>query len=268
MSAKPVNSQANLNSPTVINSWESLQSYITALVNSLINEFRDHALVIGDLITDVADLETRVDTAEADIDAAELRLDALEGADYVNTIEGASGAFTLDETSGIELDGHDIQLRQGSASQFGAVKVDNSTITASGGVISAVASTPSLSNSSNTLGADVALNNTANYFDGPSLSLGTGTWVVITNLLVIDTGATARIDGKLWDGTNVFDSRSAYSSNTARGVPLPLAAIITLAGTTTIKASARDVDATTGKILFNQTGNSKDSRIIAFKVAP
>ena len=54
----------------------------------------------------------------------------------VTTIAGNSGAFTLNGTSGLTNTVNDIKLSQASSSQFGAVKVDNSTITASAGVIS------------------------------------------------------------------------------------------------------------------------------------
>lgn len=54
----------------------------------------------------------------------------------VTTIAGNSGAFTLNSTSGITNTINDIKLSQGSSSQFGAVKVDGTTITASSGVVS------------------------------------------------------------------------------------------------------------------------------------
>src|SRR5438045_523816 len=46
---KQVNKSPNLASPTLINSWENLQNYLTALVLSIINELRDHALAIWEL---------------------------------------------------------------------------------------------------------------------------------------------------------------------------------------------------------------------------
>lgn len=57
-------------------------------------------------------------------------------APVVQTIAGNSGAFTLNATTGITNATNDIQLEQASASQFGAVKVDNTTIGAAAGVIS------------------------------------------------------------------------------------------------------------------------------------
>lgn len=56
---------------------------------------------------------------------------------YVRTIAGNSSDFTLNAASGITNTVNDIQLSQGSSSQFGAVKVDGTSITAAAGVITA-----------------------------------------------------------------------------------------------------------------------------------
>jgi hypothetical protein len=117
------------------------------------------------------------------------------------------------------------------------------------------------------LGADVLLNNTANYFDGPSIAQGTvGTWWVSGTVSVFDTAGACIIDAKLWDGTTVI--ASAYGS-------APLANVggaISLSGWITnpagnLKISVRDQTAATGKILFNSSGNSRDSTISAFRIA-
>lgn len=117
------------------------------------------------------------------------------------------------------------------------------------------------------LGSNVLLNNIANYFDGPSIAQGsTGTWFVTGTVTVIDTGATAAIYAKLWDGTTVIASGAGYSNNLARGVAVTLSGIIT-APAGNLRISCRDPDAATGAILFNQTGNSKDSHITAVRIA-
>lgn len=57
---------------------------------------------------------------------------------------------------------------------------------------------------SNSLGADVPLNNTANYFDGPSVAQGTsGTWFASGTVTCKDT-AGASFFAKLWDGASVL----------------------------------------------------------------
>jgi len=73
------------------------------------------------------------------------------GGGGVSSIAGNTGAFTLNATSGITNSTNDIICSQGSSSQFGCVKVDNSTITAASGVISAapITATPSTQTGTN-----------------------------------------------------------------------------------------------------------------------
>lgn len=117
------------------------------------------------------------------------------------------------------------------------------------------------------LGSDVALNNIANYFDGPSVAQGTtGTWFVIANVTCSDTAGTANFFAKLWDGTTVIDSGNALGPGANLRVNITLAGIITSpAGD--LKISVRAPDGTTGKIEFNRTGTSKDATITAFRIA-
>lgn len=61
---------------------------------------------------------------------------SIASAGSVASIGGNTGAFTLNSTSGITNSTNDIILQQASASQFGAVKVDNATVQAVGGVLS------------------------------------------------------------------------------------------------------------------------------------
>lgn len=211
-----------------------------------------------------SDLATTSDTVASQGDSITALQSALAGLSYVSSIAGNTGAFTLNNTSGLENSGNTLQLRQGSPSQFGAVKVDNVTLQAVAGVISTL--NPILTSSSAALGADVALSNTGLYFDGPSVSLAAGVWFVTATVTVLDTGTTAAIYAKLWNGTTVYASASGYSGNVARGTPITLSAIVSIGSTQTIKVSCRDVDASTGKILFNQSGNSKDSHITALRI--
>lgn len=190
---------------------------------------------------------------------------------YVTTIAGNSSAFTLNGTSGLTITSsiNDIKLSQASSSQFGAVKVDGTTITVSSGVISG-ASVVSPSQITASTSADVALNNTANYFDGPSVAQGSsGTWLA-TGTVTVNAASPAEnlIDVKLWDGTTVAASGSvtltAGSPNAFQSVSL-CGIFTSPAGN--IRMSARDVTTALGKIAFNASGNSKDSTITAFRVA-
>jgi hypothetical protein len=117
------------------------------------------------------------------------------------------------------------------------------------------------------LGADVALNNTANYFDGPSVAQGsTGTWFVSGTVTIADTTASVNtVMAKLWDGTTVLSS-GVVTLFGAGATTIALSGIITSpAGN--LRISARDASQTTGKIAFNNSGNSKDSAISAIRIA-
>lgn len=118
----------------------------------------------------------------------------------------------------------------------------------------------------NSLGADVALNNTANYFDGPSVAQGTsGTWFASGNVTLTDPVTGAFMYCKLWDGTTVIDSGSVHLTVAQTRVVSLSGFIASPAGN--LRISCRDISATTGKILFNDTGNSKDSTITAIRIA-
>lgn len=117
----------------------------------------------------------------------------------------------------------------------------------------------------NSLGSDVLLNNTANYFDGPSVAQGSvGTFFASGTVTIFDS-ATATISAKLWDGTTVIASTQTVILNTETVQPISLSG--TLAGPAgNLRISVRDLTNTSGKILFNQSGNSKDSTITVFRI--
>ena len=116
------------------------------------------------------------------------------------------------------------------------------------------------------LGADVALNNTANYFDGPSVAQGTvGTWCVSGSVTLADSAGAANYNVKLWDGTTVI--ASARMQQTVGNVPITihLSGVITSpAGN--LRISVKDETSTSGSIRFNVSGNSKDSTITAIRI--
>lgn len=120
---------------------------------------------------------------------------------------------------------------------------------------------------SNILGGDVALNNVSNYFDGPSVSQGTsGTWFASGTVTLEDTVSIGpQFSVKLWDGTNTIASAVQSSSGANVPVSITLSGFITNPGAN-IRISVKDASATTGKILFNQSGNSKDSSLFAFRI--
>lgn len=125
----------------------------------------------------------------------------------------------------------------------------------------------SLSKITASLGADVLLNNVANYFDGPSVAQGTsGTWFVSGVVTVVDTAVAYVIDVKLWDGTTIIASAATSAENGGFFTTVTLSGVIT-SPVGNLRISVKDISATTGKILFNQSGNSKDSTLTAVRIA-
>jgi len=118
---------------------------------------------------------------------------------------------------------------------------------------------------SNSLSGDVSLNNTANYFDGPSVAQGTsGKWYV-SGTVTLNDASTAVFYAKLWDGTTVIASGLAVSLSTQTLATISLSGVITSpAGN--LRISVRDTTTTAGLIKFNTTGNSKDSTITAVQI--
>ncbi len=113
---------------------------------------------------------------------------------------------------------------------------------------------------------DILLNNTANYFDGPSIAQGsTGTWWVSGTVTITDTSA-ANIICKLWDGTTVIASSGSVTVGASGIVAVSLSGFLT-APAGNLRISCKDGTNATGKIIFNGSGNSKDSTISAFRIA-
>lgn len=119
----------------------------------------------------------------------------------------------------------------------------------------------------NSLNANVLLNNTANYFDGPSVAQGsTGTWFASGNVTFYDTGGSDIFQIKLWDGTTVIASCDMINIAANEQTCVHLSGfIVSPAGN--LRISVRDIGSTNGVLLFNTSGNSKDCTITAFRIA-
>lgn len=114
---------------------------------------------------------------------------------------------------------------------------------------------------------DVALNDITKYFDGPSIAQGTtGTWVVLASLTLTDTSAAASINVKLGDGTVVIASTQVKTPAANSPLQVTLGGIIANP-VGNLRISAQDTSSTSGKILFNASGNVEDSTITAFRIA-
>lgn len=117
------------------------------------------------------------------------------------------------------------------------------------------------------LAADVALNNTGTYFDGPTVAQGTsGTWLVMGTVTLMDTAGDATFLCKLWDGTTVISScRLTTRTASTQGVAALSGFITNPSGN--LRISVQDSSSTNGAILFNSSSNGKDSTITALRIA-
>lgn len=126
-----------------------------------------------------------------------------------------------------------------------------------------------LASFTNSLASDVSLNNTSNYFDGPSVAQGaTGTWFASGTITLLDTVGAASMLVKLWDGTTVIASTEVTIGATAnQPIAVSLSGIIT-APAGNIRISARDGTTTTGVMKSNVSAlGNKDSTITAVQIA-
>lgn len=121
----------------------------------------------------------------------------------------------------------------------------------------------------NSLSGDVALNNTANYFDGPSCAQGTaGTWLAVGKVTVSQvSGGGPNLYCKLWDGTTVIDSCAEGGALSTTGRYSFTLSGVLASPASNIKISVRDPNSTTNSIVFNQSGNSKDSTLTVVRIA-
>lgn len=118
----------------------------------------------------------------------------------------------------------------------------------------------------NSLSGNVALNNTATVFTGPTVAQGTsGTWFASGTVTVWDTTGASEFYVTLNDGTTTIASAVTQSRTASAPVSVSLSGVITSpAGN--LRISVRDITNATGAILFNQSGSSKDSTITATRI--
>lgn len=197
---------------------------------------------------------------------------SLEGAGYVVGPASATnnGFAVYDGTTGKLIKNHAATIALGSevsgnlpvANLNSGTSASSSTFWRGDGAWTV----PVLSTLTNSLGANVALNNTGLYFDGPSVAQGgTGTWFASGKVTFSAGGATS-FYAILTDGTTIIDS-GAFTIAAAGYL-----GTISLSGylaspANNIRIRVRDISRTDGNILFNQTGLSKDSTISVLRIA-
>lgn len=125
----------------------------------------------------------------------------------------------------------------------------------------------SLTTITNILGADVALNNTGNFFTGPTCAQGVaGTWECEGVVTVQDTAGAAKFYARLWDGTTVIDSCIISTSAANAYGSAPLGGIIA-APAGNIRMDVKDLGSTSGFIRYNDSGLGKDSTLTVIRIA-
>lgn len=92
------------------------------------------------------------------------------------------------------------------------------------------------------LANDVTMTNANQFYDGPSVLLAAGTWLMTWKIAILTAGATQSesYTGKLWDGTTVYDESEMGNSSIATGYIITVSgfAIVVLASPDTLKISA------------------------------
>jgi hypothetical protein len=164
----------------------------------------------------------------------------------IDTASGANVAVFIwsDDTTTTVLDElwlSDINLIPGATAQTIAYRpYELERALAGGGTLTTVEAV---------LGADVALNNTANFFDGPSVALTTGVWLLVGKVSIQDNAGVAGVGAKLWDGTTVEDTAGHLLGGATYYTTLALAGIVTVTAPATWKISCRDATSTSGLLL-------------------
>ena len=131
--------------------------------------------------------------------------------------------------------------------------------------------TPSLSTASAFLGADVAMTTLNTWYNGPSVSLAAGTWLVMASATVGRTTTTAgHYNVRISTGVTHYASVQQYHASVANNwAALSCNAIITLASTTTIylqAAGSINSDVLKAATPQNASGNNATG-IVAVRVA-
>ncbi len=118
----------------------------------------------------------------------------------------------------------------------------------------------------NSLAANVALNNVANFFDGPSVAQGaTGTWFASGTVTLADNVGAAQFQCKLWDGTTVISDSASTSGGAAFAASIALSGFIASpAGN--IRISCRDINSVNGIMYANNIGLGHDSVVTVFRL--
>ncbi|HET7115134.1 MAG TPA: hypothetical protein VFI29_01505, partial [Hanamia sp.] len=175
---------------------------------------------------------------------------------------GSSGISTIQE------DGTNLTSRPTLNFNYGVTATDNS------GSSTTVVDV-NLSTASNALTSDVSMTSGSTFYDGGTVSLAAGTWLITaTATIESSNNSTMKITGKIWDGTTVYGASESSVGSLGGGskgyVNISMNSLVTVSATTSIKASyastisSCSLKAATGD---NNTGTSgKTTSITAVRI--
>ena len=96
-----------------------------------------------------------------------------------------------------------------------------------------------ITTATNALSGDVTMTSANTYYDGPSVSLTAGTWLVVGTVTINQGTSAAFLLARLWDGTTTYASAEHYALTTGASgnYAISISAIVTPGSTTTYKIS-------------------------------
>ncbi|MGN6196504.1 MAG: hypothetical protein ACTHOB_16310 [Ginsengibacter sp.] len=142
---------------------------------------------------------------------------------------GSAGITTIQE------DGAGITSRPTLNFNYGVTATDNSAS-------SSTSVDVNLSTESNALTTDVSMPSGSTFYDGGTISLGAGTWLITATATIESSNNSAmKITGKIWDGTTVYEAGEGSVGSLGGGVKgyvnISMNSLVTISSTTSIKAS-------------------------------
>lgn len=192
---------------------------------------------------------------------------AYDLADTANTTANAAIAKSTVTTAG------DIIYRNATVPTRLGIGTAGQVLTVNSGATAPQWSTPSSSSITSqtaNLGSNVTITNANTFYDGVTISLAAGTWLLVGTMYVDDASSTGgTVTAKLWDGTTVTSSGEAYPVSVGAQVFITLSGIVSPTTTTTYKMSAatsQNIHIIKAAAAQNGAGNNAN-QINAIKIA-
>jgi len=135
----------------------------------------------------------------------------------------------------VQEDASDLPSRSKLNFNYGVTATDNSASSSSSVDVN-------LSSVSNSLTTDVSMSTGSTFYDGGTISLAAGTWLITATATVESSNNSAmKITGKIWDGTTVYGASEGSVGSLGGGVKgyvnVSMNSFVTVSSTTPIKAS-------------------------------